>query len=158
MTGVLPPSRRGIGHGGIEAMTVSAASMALYLVFALCWNAGDTDALFEARRQRGDGADRRRFPRQIHRRLLPARLSRARERDAAAHFALRFCVCRGAEPRKGAAISPSPIGLHAIFDMPAALYQFGYVKQLFPVELWLAVCALYALRSARKCYLEECDA
>lgn len=35
----------GIGHGGIEAMTVSAASMALYLVFALCWNAGDTDAL-----------------------------------------------------------------------------------------------------------------
>ena len=50
------------------------------------------------------------------------------------------------------------IGLHAIFDMPAALYQFGYVKQLFPVELWLAVCALYALRSARKCYLEECDA
>ena len=41
------------------------------------------------------------------------------------------------------------IGLHAIFDMPAALYQFGYVKQLFPVELWLAVCALYALRSAR---------
>ena len=32
------------------------------------------------------------------------------------------------------------------------------VKQLFPVELWLAVCALYALRSARKCYLEECDA
>ena len=37
----------GIGHGGIEAMTVSAASMALYLVFALCWNAGDTDALLK---------------------------------------------------------------------------------------------------------------
>ena len=39
-----------------------------------------------------------------------------------------------------------------------ALYQFGYIKELFPVELWLIVCALYALRSARKCYLEECDA
>ena len=49
--------------------------------------------------------------------------------------------------------------LHNLFLKQAEyLYQFGYVKQLFPVELWLAVCALYALRSARKCYLEECDA
>lgn len=63
---------------------------------------------------------------------------------------------RGAAQRRG--YLAFAIGLHAIFDMPAALYQFGYVKQLFPVELWLAVCALYALRSARKCYLEECDA
>ena len=61
-------------------------------------------------------------------------------------------------PVQGGGGDAFAIGLHAIFDMPAALYQFGYVKQLFPVELWLAVCALYALRSARKCYLEECDA
>ena len=122
----------GIGHGGIEAMTVSAASMALYLVFALCWNAGDTDAL-----------------------LKLAGSAETAQTVAATLAVLVFAAARSRAKRGYLAFA---IGLHAIFAMPAALYQFGYVKQLFPVELWLAVCALYALRSARKCYLEECDA
>lgn len=37
----------GIGHGGIEAISITAVSLALSLVFALCWNAGDTDALLK---------------------------------------------------------------------------------------------------------------
>ena len=74
------------------------------------------------------------------------------------HISLSVFVFAAARSRAKRGYLAFAIGLHAIFDMPAALYQFGYVKQLFPVELWLAVCALYALRSARKCYLEECDA
>lgn len=74
------------------------------------------------------------------------------------HISLSVFVFAAARSRARRGYLAFAIGLHAIFDMPAALYQFGYVKQLFPVELWLAVCALYALRSARKCYLEECDA
>ena len=74
------------------------------------------------------------------------------------HISLSVFVFAAARGRAKRGYLAFAIGLHAIFDMPAALYQFGYVKQLFPVELWLAVCALYALRSARKCYLEECDA
>ena len=74
------------------------------------------------------------------------------------HISLSVFVFAAARSRAKRGYLAFAIGLHAMFDMPAALYQFGYVKQLFPVELWLAVCALYALRSARKCYLEECDA
>ena len=103
----------GIGHGGIEAMTVSAACLLACLE-------------------------------RVSAMLL--------------HISLSVFVFAAARSRAKRGYLAFAIGLHAIFDMPAALYQFGYVKQLFPVELWLAVCALYALRSARKCYLEECDA
>ena len=147
----------GIGHGGIEAMTVSAASMALYRVFALCWNAGDTGALL---RLAGSMAEVQTVAASLGKYTVGYCLLACLERVSAMllHISLSVFVFAAARSRAKRGYLAFAIGLHAIFDMPAALYQFGYVKQLFPVELWLAVCALYALRSARKCYLEECDA
>lgn len=147
----------GIGHGGIEAMTVSAASMALYLVFALCWNAGDTDALL---RLAGSMDTVRAVAASLGKYTVGYCLLACLERVSAMllHISLSVFVFAAARDRSKRGYLAFAIGLHAVFDMPAALYQFGYVKQLFPVELWLIVCALYALRSARKCYLEECDA
>ena len=147
----------GIGHGGIEAMTVSAASMALYLVFALCWNAGDTDALLKLA---GSAETAQTVAASLGKYTVGYCLLACLERVSAMllHISLSVFVFAAARSRAKRGYLAFAIGLHAIFDMPAALYQFGYVKQLFPVELWLAVCALYALRSARKCYLEECDA
>ena len=147
----------GIGHGGIEAMTVSAASMALYLVFALCWNAGDTDALLKLA---GSAETAQTVAASLGKYTVGYCLLACLERVSAMllHISLSVFVFAAARSRAKRGYLAFAIGLHAIFDMPAALYQFGYVKQLFPVELWLAVCTLYALRSARKCYLEECDA
>lgn len=133
------------------------ASMALYLVFALCWNAGDTGALL---RLAGSMAEVQTVAASLGKYTVGYCLLACLERVSAMllHISLSVFVFAAARSRAKRGYLAFAIGLHAIFDMPAALYQFGYVKQLFPVELWLAVCALYALRSARKCYLEECDA
>jgi len=147
----------GIGHGGAEAVLISAASLMLYLVFALCWNAGNTDTLL---RLAGSVDGVRTVAASLGKYTVGYCLLACLERVSAMllHISLSVFVFASARNRAKRGYLAFAIGLHAVFDMPAALYQFGYVKQLFPVELWLIVCALYALRSARKCYLEECDA
>ena len=149
----------GIGHGGIEAISTTAVSLALSLVFALYWNgnAGDTDALLKLV---GSAETVQTVAASLGKYTVGYCLLACLERVSAMllHISLSVFVFAAARSRAKRGYLAFAIGLHAIFDMPAALYQFGYVKQLFPVELWLAVCALYALRSARKCYLEECDA
>ena len=147
----------GIGHGGIEAIFVSAVSLALYFVSALYWNAGDTDALLKLA---GSVEAVQTLAASFGKYTVGYCVLACFERVSAMllHISLSVFVFAAARSRAKRGYLAFAIGLHAIFDMPAALYQFGYIKQLLPVELWLAVCALYALRSARKCYLEECDA
>ena len=88
----------GIGHGGIEAISITAVSLALSLVFA-------------------------------------------------AHLALRFCVCRGAEPRKAR--------LSRLRHRPAR--DFRYARRALPVRLCQAAfpgravaCRLCALCAAQR--------
>ena len=147
----------GIGHGGIEAISITAVSLALYFVSALYWNAGDTDALLKLA---GSMEAVQTLAASFGKYTVGYCLLACLERVSAMllHISLSVFVFAAARSRAKRGYLAFAVGLHAIFDMPAALYQFGYIKQLFPVELWLAVCALYALRSARKCYLEECDA
>ena len=147
----------GIGHGGIEAISITAVSLALYFVSALYWNAGDTDALLKLA---GSMEAVQTLAASFGKYTVGYCLLACLERVSAMllHISLSVFVFAAARSRAKRGYLAFAIGLHAIFDMPAALYQFGYIKQLLPVELWLAVCALYALRSARKCYLEECDA
>ena len=147
----------GIGHGGIEAISITAVSLALYFVSALYWNAGDTDALLKLA---GSMEAVQTLAASFGKYTVGYCLLACLERVSAMllHISLSVFVFAAARSRAKRGYLAFAIGLHAIFDMPAALYQFGYIKQLFPFELWLAVCSLYALRSARKCYLEECDA
>ena len=135
----------GIGHGGIEAISITAVSLALSLVFALCWNAGDTDALLKLA---GSAETVQTVAASLGKYTVGYCLLACLERVSAMllHISLSIFVFAAARSRARRGYLAFAIGLHAIFDMPAALYQFGYVKQLFPVELWLAVCALYALR------------
>ena len=72
------------------------------------------------------------------------------------HIALSCFVFLAARDKTQWTWFPFAILLHAIVDMPAALYQRGLLP-MAAVELWLWVVALYALRSARKCYLEAMD-
>ncbi len=147
----------GIGHGGVECILISGLSMALTFVFALYWNAGDLAALGQLL---GDASALQPMVDSLGKYTVGYCLLACLERVSAMllHISLSIFVFAAARSRAKRSYLPFAIALHAIFDMPAALYQFGAVKELFVVELWLIVCALYALRSARKCYLEECDA
>lgn len=145
----------GIGHGGIEAMLLSGATTAAYLVFALFLNAGDSVGLSLFGNAEGVVA----LSAMLGQYTVGYCLLLCLERMSALalHVSLSIFVFQAARCRRRSGLLFA-IALHAIFDMPAALYQAGVLRDLFAVELYLAVCALYALRSARKCYLEECDA
>ena len=146
----------GIGHGGAEAMLLSGASLAFSLVFAVYWNAGDTDALMQLT---GSLDAVQTVAASMGKYTVGYCLLACVERVSAMllQISLSVFVFVAARNRTKLSWLPFAVGLHAVFDMPCALYQLGYIDELLPVELWLAVCALYALRSARKCYLEECD-
>lgn len=146
----------GIGHGGIECILLSGLSMAMTLVFALLWNAGDLAAVG---RIFGDVSALQAVADSLGKYTVGYCLLLCLERVSAMllHLSLSIFVFAAARSRAKRSYLPFAVVLHAIFDMPAALYQLGVIQDLFAVELWLIVCALYALRSARKCYLEECD-
>ena len=146
----------GIGHGGIETMLLLGATYGLYAAIALFSRSGDyIAALALAGGEAGDLA------------MLLGRLGQLTpgvcalamlERVSALllQIALSCFVFLAARDRAQRSWFPFAIALHAVADMPAALYQRGMLP-LWATELWLAVFALYALRSARKCYLELMD-
>lgn len=146
----------GIGHGGIEAMLAVGATWIAYFALALYLNRGNEPA---ALAMAGGSAEA----------LAALRASLAAttsvtvllgmlERCAAVllHIALSCFVFLAARDRTQWTWFPFAVALHAVADMPAALYQRGLLP-LGVVELWVWVVALFALRSARKCYLEAMD-
>lgn len=146
----------GVGHGGIEAMLLLGVTYGLYAATALFLRSGNyVAALALAGGEAGDVA------------MMLGRLSQLTpglcavamiERASAfvLQIALSCFVFLAARDRAQRSWFPFAIALHAVADMPAALYQRGMLP-LWATELWLAVFALYALRSARKCYLELMD-
>lgn len=144
----------GIGHGGIEAMLLSGATTAAYLALALCLNAGDSAGLSLFGNADGIAALSATLGQYSVGYCLLTCLERVSA--LALHVSLSIFVFQAVRYRRRGGLLFA-IALHAIFDMPAALYQAGVLRDLAAVELYLAVFALFALRSARKCYLEECD-
>lgn len=147
----------GIGHGGVESILLSGLSLALTFVFALYWRAGDLAAI---ERIFGDPTVLAATAATLGKYSVGYCLLTCLERVSALvlHISLSIFVFQAARAKGRRSGLIFAIALHAIFDMPAALYQSDLLRDLVAVELWLIVCALYALRSARKCYLEECDA
>lgn len=146
----------GIGHGGIETMVLLGVTYGLYAAIALLSRSGNySAALLLAGGEAGDVAM------MLGRlgQLTPSLCALAMVERVTAfllHIALSCFVFLAARDKTQRSWFPFAIALHAIADMPAALYQQGMLP-LWAVELWLAVFALYALRSARKCYLELMD-
>ena len=146
----------GVGHGGIETMVLLGVTYGLYAALALLLRGGNySAALALAGGEAGDVA------------MMLGRLGQITpgvcvfamiERVSAflLQIALSCFVFLAARDRTQRSWFPFAIALHAIANMPAALYQRGMLP-LWATELWLAVFALYALRSARKCYLELMD-
>ena len=127
----------GVGHGGIEAVLVMGVTYAAYVAQLLN---GTLDAgLMQS--------------------ITPGAVLLAMlERGAAMilHIALSIFVFLAVRDKRQWTWFPFAVALHAIADMPAALYQRGLLP-LSAVEIWVWVVALYALRSARKQYLEAMD-
>ena len=146
----------GIGHGGIEAMLLLGVTYGLYAALALFARSGNyAAALALAGGEAGDVAV---LLGQLGQ-LTPGMCALALiERVSALllQIALSCFVFLAARDRSQRSWFPFAIALHAIANMPAALYQRGMLP-LWAVELWTAAFALYALRSARKCYLELMD-
>lgn len=146
----------GIGHGGIEAMlTLGAVYIAdlLLVVFYLGGNYAPAMALAG-----GDAMKLAEALAQIAAITPGAVLVAMLERAGALilHIALSLFVFLAARDRTQWTWYPFAILLHAIADMPAVLWQRGMLPTA-AVEIWIWVVALYALRSARKCYLEAMD-
>ena len=146
----------GIGHGGIETMLLLGVTYGVYAALALLLRGGDyATALALAG---GDAAGLAMLLGQLSQ-LTPGMCALAMLERLTAfllQIALSCFVFLAARDKTQRSWFPFAIALHAIADMPAALYQRGMLP-LWAVELWLAVFALYALRSARKCYLELMD-
>ena len=146
----------GIGHGGIEAMLILGVTYASYALLVLFYRAGNADAALALV---GGDANALAGSLGLIGQITPGVCAVAmleRTGTLLFHIALSLFVFLAARDRTQWTWFPFAILLHAIADMPAVLYQAGKLP-LAATEIWVWVVALYALRSARKCYLEEMD-
>jgi len=147
----------GLGHGGIEAIVVGTVSTLLYFLTAYFVISGNEDAAIALA---GSEEGLQTVLSQLDRFTLSYGLLAVLERACAMtlHVALSIIVFIAARSREKRWYLPLAVLLHAVFDMPVALYQRGVIENLWALELYLAVTALLVLRGARKRYLEYCDA
>ncbi len=129
----------GVGHGGFEAMYLMLAGGAQNLVCAVLINAGRFQALIDkAAAQGADGASLAALE------ALPVQLAALTPATSALgmlervfavglHIGLSVLVFYAVK-RKKLWLFPLAIVLHALFDLPAALYQFGALTNVYAVE------------------------
>ncbi len=145
----------GIGHGGIEILTVLLPGMITYLAVAVLFSAGDTENALRALNITEENAAA----------ALPAVQAAAAfgypmmamnviERLLAmfVHIGLTVVVYDGVVRAKKGRL-PLAILLHMLADTAPALYQRGVVP-LWAVELWGAVWAAAIMILAVRCYRE----
>ncbi len=126
----------GIGHGGFEAMYLMLAGGAQNLVCAVLINAGRFQALIDKAAGQGvDVSSLESLPVQLAA-LTPATSALGMlERVFAVglHIGLSVLVFYAVK-RKKLWLFPLAIVLHALFDLPAALYQIGALTNVYAVE------------------------
>ena len=146
----------GIGHGGIESILLLGVNFALLAVIAQFARSGNMPAILSL--VKGDSAQAQLLLSQVGGVTPGTCVLTVIERVFALlmQIALSIFVFVAARDKTQRSYLPFAIALHAIADIPAAMYQRG-VLPMFAVELFFAVFSLYALRSARKCYLEMTD-
>ena len=143
----------GIGHGGIEILTVMLPTMVTYLVIAILFSKGNAAQAMDALKITEDSAAA----------ALPS-VQAAAAFDWAAmamnvlerllamlvHVGLTVIVFYGVRSAKKAAL-PSAILLHMLADTFPALYQRGAVP-LWTVEIWAALWAAVIVFIACRLY------
>lgn len=143
----------GIGHGGIEILTVLLPAMILYLAIAVMFSQGDTEAALKTLNiteetataalpsvQAAAAFDYAMMVMNVMERLLAMLI----------HIGLTVIVYYGVVNAKKLCL-PAAILLHMLADTFPALYQRG-ILPLWAVEIWIAFWTLMIMLIAAKLY------
>lgn len=143
----------GIGHGGIEILTVLLPAMILYLAIAVMFSQGDTEAALKTLNiteetataalpsvQAAAAFDYAMMAMNVMERLLAMLI----------HIGLTVIVYYGVVNAKKLCL-PAAILLHMLADTFPALYQRG-ILPLWAVEIWIAFWTLMIMLIAAKLY------
>lgn len=143
----------GIGHGGIEILTVLLPAMILYLAIAVMFSQGDTEAALKTLNiteetataalpsvQAAAAFDYAMMAMNVMERLLAMLI----------HIGLTVIVYYGVVNAKKLCL-PAAILLHMLADTFPALYQRG-IMPLWAVEIWIVFWTLMIMLIAAKLY------
>lgn len=143
----------GIGHGGIEILTVLLPAMILYLAIAVIFSQGDTEAALKTLNiteetataalpsvQAAAAFDYAMMVMNVMERLLAMLI----------HIGLTIVVYYGVVNAKKLCL-PAAILLHMLADTFPALYQRG-ILPLWAVEIWIVFWTLMIMLIAAKLY------
>lgn len=143
----------GIGHGGIEILTVLLPAMILYLAIAVMFSQGDTEAALKTLNiteetaiaalpsvQTAAAFDYAMMAMNVMERLLAMLI----------HIGLTIVVYYGVVNAKKLCL-PAAILLHMLADTFPALYQRG-IMPLWAVEIWIVFWTLMIMLIAAKLY------
>lgn len=147
----------GIGHGGIEALILMGITTLSYLMTVLSVNAMGFDEFAAAA-----GANTPELLETARAQLeslmtydIPYMLLSALERIIAMtlHVSMSVVVMKAATVPGKIWLYPAAVLIHALFDLPAAMYQRGIIGELWLVELFLAVnvvlAAFFAIKTSK---------
>ncbi|MBS4200759.1 YhfC family intramembrane metalloprotease [Bacillus sp. FJAT-49732] len=146
----------GLGHGGMEAILLVGVNSIVMIVFAFMINNGTFDSLLMS-----DQTKEAMTP--IKDQLTNGSsfiiLLGGIERLSALsiHLGLSILVMYAIRSRKILFFFLAII-IHAVFDFPAALYQVGVIKNIYIVELLIAIIAagsIYWVVKSRKLFKDE---
>lgn len=147
----------GIGHGGFEAAFLLCSMGIQYISYASMINAGTFDALISQVQATGvDASSLTAIPEQLAAMTFVGILFTMFERVYAMilHVGLSILVFNSVKRSKIGLLFLS-ILLHAIFDAPAALYQFGVLNLYVTEAFGVAFAIGFFVIVYRKMYLDD---
>ena len=146
----------GIGHGGFEAMFLLLNAGIQLMVFAIMIEKGTFNQMIDTIvAAGGDPSNLTVIPEQLQTMSLSNNLAACFERCMAMllHVGLSIIVFTSVRKKKIGLLILA-ILLHALIDIPAALYQFG-VLNLFITEIIISVYAIIVFCFAYKRYYQD---
>ena len=143
-----------LGHGGIESVLISAATLLLNFVIAILNNTNNTNALLSLVKGNKETLDL--VLHSLENYTIGFCLLSVLERIIAItlHISLSIIVFKSKMENKLRYLLLA-IFLHAIFDMPVALMQKGVIKSTLLVELYLMVVAILVSLFSFRIYKSE---
>lgn len=143
----------GLGHGGVEAVILVGITFLSYAIKAVTINTLGTDAVFATVPADQREAVEAQLDTLVQFNMSGALLSVAERLLAIIlHVSLSVVVFASIKMKGKLWLYPAAVALHAIFDVPAALYQRGVIKDLGTTELLLLVGGIVVVIAAVKIY------
>ncbi|MBW8348442.1 YhfC family intramembrane metalloprotease [Bacillus sp. IITD106] len=146
----------GLGHGGMEAILLVGINSVMMIVFAFMINNGTFDSLLiNEQTKEVLGPIKEQLTSGSSFLILLGGIERLSA--LAIHLGLSILVLYGIRCRKIIFLFLA-ILIHAFFDFPAALYQAGVIKNIYVVELLIAIIAagsIYWVVKSKKLFSDD---